>query len=997
MLTQHFDELRSGRGETPIYLLEHGLWGANLDALFRSIRACLRIHTVSDSWWKPRALPLLIAATEIGYSYRGTGTDFWPIFAERFGEISLAERPAFSMLFDQAGGRYCLARPPETPWNQAFCHIAWPVLQAILPLELHRPLAQALREVRAHLLVSGDDAALVAPIRGRAQLAGNSRLLAWLEDHRTAAAVVRQLISPNSTPAIANSALTRIAADLAADETANAALRDARKRQKALEAQPVRRSRRKTVVETRFAPLVLRSTDHRLSLSVKFPQMEPKLRDMSRVALDAMRWRAFLWSQGRPVPGRNIFSDYPMPLNVEALPGADRPLFEDVASLPLPLEAKDFLSSLRVNTAAPILFSDFGPGGDALQLSSAIISETGTYVILVAHEQPPSSAEALGRVAGLRTYRVDASAPDVQGWLSKIGLSVREIGQVAWVGDPELEQHRPTRRYRQGSYVAFEVTATGGACDVWLDEPNGNQSNLRAAERVLAGLTAEQLGTYTLRYGAGEAVTFEVVADNDDEELISVNIDAGAGAIGDLADRHFTLRFDSTTTLQEAEIQFRLVCDGREAASVRDVLPDTPCRLNGDHSIWDALLTPDCLERLLLSDTAELCVSIPGLLDANFRFERATAPFVWQRDSAGELHAVDETGVLDIFVALPQAPLAIRPAGPLHNDTDIILLRAGRGNALQIGGLCLGPKVWRPSEAHFAQAPIRLLRRLTGGGGDTADAHSVVDALISWSATTVDHPVTQFRRGQVVRQLEQWLIQELCGAEWAAKEVAVAAGRETSFASAFLAACVQLGIGYAIVELSREQLALLDRILLRLIEAERLPITLQTSREPIDDDLAAALDGVFNEAYSALCDLIEFAGEKCAFNPDIDIDVGEVSERWDRALRLASTQAAFIELVDLLRPLEAGDTLSLADFETMLPDDVVDLLHDWIATHRPSHHSRRWNRDLVESSYWLFTKPSVAARLPWQSATERLLADSFSARAIRYAALRASGALRRNE
>jgi hypothetical protein len=72
----------------------------------------------------------------------------------------------------------------------------------------------------------------------------------------------------------------------------------------------------------------------------------------------------------------------------------------------------------------------------------------------------------------------------------------------------------------------------------------------------------------------------------------------------------------------------------------------------------------------------------------------------------------------------------------------------------------------------------------------------------------------------------------------------------------------------------------------------------------------------------------------------------------------------------------------------MTPDEAVDCLTVWIARHRPQHHARAWNRDLVEASYWLFARPAVAARLPWRAATQRLLADRFSARALRYAAIR---------
>lgn len=955
-------------------------------------------HSIDGTWWSLHPLPLLVAVTEIGYIYRGTGTDFWPIFADRLGDTSLHDRASLSNLFRRTTERFGLAKPADTPWNHAFCHIAWPVFHAILPLELHRPLARALRDVRTHLDISGNDAALIAPIRNRARLGGGVRLIAWLEDERTAAAVLRQFLDPNGKHAIASSALARIAVDLARDETANEALRDARKRQKALEAQPQRRTQRKpSAVVTRFAPLVLRSGEQALSLALKIPQLEPAARDVARAAVDAMRWRAFLWGKGRPIPGRNIFSDYPLPLNVDALSSSDAALFENVGSLPLSREVKDFLAGLRVNTAAPIIFSDFSADGDAIQQSSGAISKGRFYTVLVAQDQPPPSAESLGRVAGLRAYRIDTSRQDGAAWLSQLGLSIRESARLTWLGDPEMERHRPIRRFREGSYIAFEVAATGSPCNVRLVAPDGAHSDLAGADRIYAGFTAHQSGRYLLNYGVGEATAFEVITQDDDSDLITVDIDIGAGTIGDLADRQVTLRFDSQVTLQEAEVEFRLCCDGREVVSVQDTLPDTPCRLTGDHPIWDALLTPETLERLLVSKTTELTVSIHGLVFASFRFEQLAAPFAWQRNSAGTLSAIDESGELAIFTMRPENPLDVVPNTRREREADILLYRAGHAAPLPIGGLCVGPKVWRANDTHLVRAPLRLLRRFEGGVGDMADGRSIVDALVSWSAAGVDHPITQFRRGHIVRQLEQWLVQQLCGTEWAEQEAALATRREKSFASAFLGACAGLRVGYANIGLSRAQRHLLDRILLRLIEARGLPISLQASRGPIDGDFAIALDDLFNDAYAALCAEIESTGKTCPFDPDEDIDVGEVSDNWDRALRTAASQSALIELVDLLRPLEAGDTLSLADFETMLPDDDVDLLHDWIGKNMPSHHARNWTRELVEAGYWLFAKPAVAARLSWRPATERLLADRFSARAIRYVALRAAGGSRRTE
>lgn len=995
ILTARFNELRVERGDAPRYLLEHGLNCSEITALKVAIRSALRRHPIESSSWSARALPLLVAATEIGYVYRGTGTEFWPIFAEQLGETSIGDRAALSALFRQAAEKFGLASPPETPWNLAFCHIAWPILHAILPIELHQSLARALRDVRTHLDLGVDDNTLLAPIRNRARLAGGVRLIGWLENVRTAAAVVRQFLQPLDQHGVANSALERIAADLALDEAANSALREARKRQNALVAKPKTSSRGRGEIVPRFAPLVLRMVEQHVTIALKIPQLKQDVRDTARSALEAIRWRAFLWATGRPVPGRNIFSDFPLPLFVDKLPGPDVPLFADANVLPLEQQAKQFLGSLRVASDAPLLFSDFADDGDALQRNSGSIAAIGHCIVLVEPNiAPPPKVEHLGVVAGLRAYRLDLVDLTNQAWLSELGFAVSPATRLTWIGNAEIEQHRPVRRFNIGTFIAFELNALGGSCEARLTGPSGQVSILNGEGVLLAGFVAAETGIYRIRYGAGEEQIFEVAEIQADLELLKVDIDVGSGATADLADRYVTLRFDSSTTVQEAEIELVLRCDGREVKRLREPLPDTPCALAGDHIIWEHLLDPDTVENLLSARRADLGVTVPGLLETWFGFEQMTAPFSWERQNGGLLAASDESGALLVFTANPERPLALTKANGVPPQDDIQLFRAGHDRPLQVGGYCIGPRIWRAGERAAAHKPERLLRQFSSARENAADGRGVVDALIGWAAAGVDHPVTQFRRGQIVRQLESWMVEQLCGHRWAEREAVIVKRRGQNFVGAFFKACSQLCIGYCDVGLSRAQQALLDRILTRLVEARSMPIALETSREPIGEDLAISLDGLFNDAYTLLCEEIETVGDQCPFSPDDDIDVGEVSENWDRALRAAASEAALIQLVDLLRPLDAGDILSLADFEAMLPDDVVDLLYDWILAHRPAHHARQWNRELVEAAYWLFERPAVAARLSWKAAAERLLADGFSARAIRYAALRAGTSAR---
>jgi hypothetical protein len=985
-LSAHFEKLHRTRLGAPLYLLEHGLSDVDLQTLLRSTQCCLRHRRVGEPWWGSRSLPLLVAATEVGYAYRGTGTDFWPIFAERLEEIPLYDRQELSHLFQRAANRFGLATPAFTPWNRAFCHIAWPVLHAILPIELHRTLTRALRDVRTHLDLNGSDADLIAPIRHRAHLTGNGRLGAWLEDQRTAGAVVRHFLNAGQQNEIAGSALTRIVSDLTKDEVANADLRDARKRQKALITQLTRGPRGKAVsIETHRATLVLRSSDQGLSLALKIPQLDSAARDAARDALDTIKWRVFLWGQGRPLPSRNVFSDYALPLNVAVLPSSDVPLIKADDHLPLSQEAKAFLNSLRVQTSTPILFSDFSADGDAFQrFSNTLLGDH--CIALLADEQAPVSATSLGRVAGLRAYRIRVH--DNAAWFLRFGYSTRQSVQLTWLGAPEVEQYRPKRRFKKGSYVAFEVIGNSGECVAELTAPDGSKSRLVGTDRILAGFTADQIGPFELHYGAEESANFEVIPEDEVADLVSVDIDAGAGTIGTLAERQVILRFESEATLQEARVELCLICDGREIARSVDTLADTPCRLTGSDAIWDALLTPEALECLLASNKAELRVHIRGLVSAIFQFEHVAVPFNWERDITGKVSAIDETGGLNIYTALSSDPLHLTPTVPHNDGSHITLCRAGKTDPLVFGGLCIGPKVWHATGDKFAAEPKRLLRQFNSSRKDATDARSVVEALLSWSAADVDHPVTQMRRRRVVQQLDLWLVQQVCGKIWLSRESLLTPRRSTSFASSFLRACANLQVGFANVDLTEAQRSLLDRILLRLIEARGIRNSLQVNFDSVSENLGEALDNIFNDGYFILHHELQSLGQSCSFDPNDDIDVGEHSEDWARGLRVALEETALIDLADLLRPLEVGEILSRADFETMLSDDVIGFLHSLITKYSSPYQTRHWTRELVEASYWIFAKPSVAASLSWHQATQRMLADTFSARVIRYATLR---------
>src|SRR5690554_3380537 len=83
-LRGRFSELRDSR-RGAVFFAEHALSDPELDGMRAEVRSSLRIHPLESGWWDQHDLPLLVAATEVGYQYRGSGTDFWPTLEDELG------------------------------------------------------------------------------------------------------------------------------------------------------------------------------------------------------------------------------------------------------------------------------------------------------------------------------------------------------------------------------------------------------------------------------------------------------------------------------------------------------------------------------------------------------------------------------------------------------------------------------------------------------------------------------------------------------------------------------------------------------------------------------------------------------------------------------------------------------------------------------------------------------------------------------------------------
>ena len=143
----------------PVFFIEHGLAETERADLIADVRAAVMVHSLDSEWWELRKLPLIVASTEAGYGYRGSGTDFWPMLERELGiELGNASRQRVRDLFASAAEVYRGIHPPRTPWAEAFHLIAWPITHALIPREFHQPLALTLANLRASVADLDDEA-----------------------------------------------------------------------------------------------------------------------------------------------------------------------------------------------------------------------------------------------------------------------------------------------------------------------------------------------------------------------------------------------------------------------------------------------------------------------------------------------------------------------------------------------------------------------------------------------------------------------------------------------------------------------------------------------------------------------------------------------------------------------------------------------------------------------------------------------------------------------
>ena len=145
-LAEHFRQLRTtrqaGGGDRPVFALEHGLNGTEVDELATAIHDQIS----SQPPVKGHSLPWIVYAAELGYRY--SGDEYWQTFeSETPGWTEYGDRDWIRTCFRKFCSEFGGAKPSGR-WAEQFSIICWPITHAILPKDLQQQFARILYELR---------------------------------------------------------------------------------------------------------------------------------------------------------------------------------------------------------------------------------------------------------------------------------------------------------------------------------------------------------------------------------------------------------------------------------------------------------------------------------------------------------------------------------------------------------------------------------------------------------------------------------------------------------------------------------------------------------------------------------------------------------------------------------------------------------------------------------------------------------------------------------
>jgi hypothetical protein len=424
-------EGRNSRDRPAFSLIEVALGPDAQAQLQPVVRAALQERPLTGLalwWWRQYSLPLLLLATEVGYSYGHQDSVYWKKLEDELGaSLNEEARTGIAQLFKGAGlprGR------PDTPWSNSARRIAWPVSQAVAPRWLHAPLLEVLAECPIPI---DEDRRYLDWIDG--ELVRRSRLRLLFADRDLGHAVVMAVLFPDAsgTDRLSAALRDRLRDDIAASAPARAARRRARARQVEL---------RNTAPPPRpGAPLPssgLSRASLRVDLQVHLEELALQLGPLRHPVLRQAKVsdRAAAFDERRPAPIAAIARGGHA---LRGAPSGDGRVFAERWTSKLSGQVGLVAAQVWASVARPLVFRRVGLRLARQVLDLGIPAHGELFVLLPQGAHIPPGLDPIGRCAEEWLCRADLESPAAQAALVGLGLQPQPAPRLTVVGPPPFE------------------------------------------------------------------------------------------------------------------------------------------------------------------------------------------------------------------------------------------------------------------------------------------------------------------------------------------------------------------------------------------------------------------------------------------------------------------------------------------------------------------------------------------------------------------------------
>ncbi|WP_144054861.1 hypothetical protein, partial [Rhodopirellula europaea] len=692
--------------------MDHGLSREECESLREAVQEGLQRRSLDSFDWQTSYLPLVVCAVEVGYEYAGNGTDFWPRLTEELSHsFSVDDRTRLSNWFTKASAKYGGVSPGESDWEQAFCHIAWPITHAVAAKDIRRPFADCLRRFRRDVTnESLKDETIVSDLAKIATPVGSRRFRTWMRRQEVVAGIVRDLLGGKPLDEVglfSKSFRDRLIDDLRSEPEIRRAVRQ-------VESGRIKKpnSGESTAtadeVEYRFGEFFLRQDeDGGLELCGEMPEL-PKTIQRSLRPIRG-RWKARPWGRGgaSPIPADCLRSTRGhFYVNFSYLAGADHrtPFFAGVDELSVDQDAKRWLDSVRFPAAEMLAFSPMQAADDT---SHAIAGRTphcgriwvaarrGAIELLRKEKEDDELyCQLVGTIEGGEVYEFDADNADVREWLGWPPANATAID-----AGPTFDWLRPSPISIGAKNLPIFTTDDEIGLTVTGEQPielilkKGANELVRETVSSVALLSLGSKGAYELivrRDGKDdESFSFVIVDEKGDGFIepdpetpwhaIVSHVDAGETTLSrkDLFNRRLNLDIIGDRGIENLQAKLTLN-PGEAVATMR--LDRIPTRIAANDPVWDKLcerLPPSVLKSPC---DLSLSVEIESLSHDTWLLEAELQELWWQDDEEGLPIAVSDNGPLEVQHHCVIKGVCVDQ--PTEGDPYISVATDGEGNNL---------------------------------------------------------------------------------------------------------------------------------------------------------------------------------------------------------------------------------------------------------------------------------------------------------------------------